>query len=502
MSDSSLKQKTANGLLWGGVNNLITQIISLVFGILLARALVQEDYGLVGMLAIFTALSMTIVNSGFSTALTNKKDATQKDYDAVFWFTVFVGIILFVVLYFCAPLIASFYKRPELISISKVLFLGFMISGIGIVSSTVLFKRMMVKEMAIINIVALCISSISGVTLALLGYNYWALVIQNVLYVSSTSLIAFIVSPWRPTFHINFSPLRELLPFSAKLLITSVFYCINTNILSVLLGKMYNATMLGDYSQGQKWGTMGSSSVGGMINSIAQPVFVQINDEKKRQLSVLRKMIRFGAFLSFPLMFGFGFVGKEFILITIGERWLPSVPYLQLFCIWGAFAYLWNLFYNTFFAHGKSNIYMYITIITGILQLIIVLFIYKFINIHNDGDSLFQFIIAKLAKMGVLLIVIGYLLINFISLWLGQYHIKKLTGLRFRELMKDIVPYLSITLACLLIAYMATITIENLYLLLIAKVVITATLYVIVMKVSRSVIFKESMEFLFRRKNN
>ena len=475
MEVSNLKQKTAKGLLWGGIGNAALQILGVVLGIFLARILSPNDYGLIGMLAIFTGIAATIINCGFSTALTNIKEATQKDYDAVFWFTVFIGLFLYISLFFCAPAIARFYGQPELVAISRILFISFLLGGIGTVSYTVMFKQLMVKRITIINVSSVFISGTTGILLAINGFTYWALVIQNVLFVSLTSLLYCVFSPWRPTFHINFNPLKKLFSFSIKLFITNIFVQINQNFLSVLLGKLYNATQLGYYTQGQKWMNMGNMFVAGMINSIAQPVLVQVNEDKKRQLIVFRKMIRFGAFVSFPLMLGLAFVGEEFIVITIGEKWLPSVPFLQLFCIWGAFVYLWTLFSNLFFTHGKSNLFMYLMIATGLLQLIVVL------SLHS---------------WGILQMVTAYLSINFISLLIGQYYIHRLIGLRLRSLLKDILPYLAITVACLFIAWIVTKNIENIYWLFVAKVIISGFLYTFVMKISRSVIFKESMDYL------
>jgi len=220
---------------------------------------------------------------------------------------------------------------------------------------------------------------------------------------------------------------------------------------------------------------MGNMFVAGMMNSIAQPVLVQVNEEKDRQLNVFRKMIRFGAFVSFPLMLGLALVGEEFIVITIGEKWLPSVPFLQLFCIWGAFAYLWSLFSNLFFTHGKSNLFMYLTITTGLLQLIVVL------SLHTQG---------------ILLMVAAYLSINFVSLLIGQYFIRRLIGLRYCDILKDISPYFVTTVACLFIAWLATKNMQNIYWLLVSKVAISGSLYIFVMKISRSVTFKESLDYL------
>jgi len=479
---SNLKQKTASGLFWGGISNGAQQLIGIVFGIYVARILDLNDYGLIGMLTIFTAVASIIINSGFSIALTNKQDAAHQDYNAIFWLTFFVGLFLYIILFFAAPLIAEFYKEPALVHLSRFLFISFFFSGIGTVSYTVMFKRMMVKQQAIIDIIALLTAASTGIIFAIKGYAYWALAIQSVIHISLSSLLRFLIAPWKPTLKFQWHPIKEMFSFSFKVFITNLFVQINNNFLTVIIGKFLGKEQLGIYSQGQKWAYMGNQLIGGMINSIAQPVLVQVNNDKNRQAGVVRKMIRFGAFISFPSMLGLAFIGKEFTEIAIGEKWLPSVPFLQLFCVWSAMAYLLNLFTNVVYAHGKSDIYMRIIILTGLLQLLAVLCLYPW---------------------GLFWMVTAYVGISFAALLLWQRYVYQLIGLKLRDILKDILPYLGITLVCFFVAWIVTKNIRNTYWLLASKIVISAILYIFVMKISRSVIFRESVEFLvnFIKKN-
>jgi len=480
---STLKQKTATGLFWGGLSNGIQQLIGVVFGLFMLRILNANDYGLYGMLAIFTAVASIIINSGFSIALTNKKDATHEDYNAVFWFTFFVGLFLYIILFFSAPLIAKFFKEPALVNLSRFVFISLFFGGIGTVSYAIMFKQLMVKQQAIIETVSLFTGVSVGIFLAIKGFAYWALAIQAVIFISLAALLRFIVAPWKPTWKFQWSPIKEMFSFTSKIFITNLLVQINNNIFSVIVAKLFNKEQLGFYSQGQKWANMGNQLFSGMINSIAQPVLVQVNNDKERQVSVLRKMIRFGAFISFPTMLGLAFVGKEFLLIFGGEKWLPSVPFLQLFCLWSAVVYLLNLFTNVIYTHGKSNIYMKLTILTGLSQLIVVLCLYP---------------------LGVFWMVVAYIGISLSMLFLWQKQVYQLIGLKLRDVLKDILPYLGITVICLFIAWIATRNIQNIYWALAAKVVISALLYIFVMKISRSVIFRESIEFLmsFVKNNN
>jgi O-antigen/teichoic acid export membrane protein len=473
--ETTLKQKTAHGLFWGAFSNGGQQLISAVFGIFMMRILNENDYGLVGTLTIFTAIASIIINSGFSIALTNKQNVNHQDYNAVFWFTFFVGLILYIILFFTAPLIAQFYDKPALVNLSRFIFISFFISGIGTASYTVMFKKMMVKQQAIIDTISLLTGAVIGIILALKGFGYWALAIQSVIYISLISLLKFIIAPWKPSWQFSWVPIREMFSFTSKMFITNIFVQINNNFLTIIIGKLFGIGSLGFYSQGQKWANMGNQMLGGMINAIAQPVLVQVTNDKDRQVGILRKMIRFGAFVSFPSMLGLAFIGKEFIWVVGGEKWLPSVPFLQLFCVWSALVYLLNLFTNVVYVHGKSDIYMKIIILTGLLQLIVVLSLYR---------------------LGLFWMVTAFIGISFATLLLWQRYVHQLIGLTLRDILKDILPYLGITLACFFIAWIATINIQNIYWLLVSKIAISGFLYIFVMKISRSVIFKESVEFL------
>ncbi|MDR2805994.1 MAG: lipopolysaccharide biosynthesis protein [Dysgonamonadaceae bacterium] len=478
MTESSLKQKTAKGIFWGGLSAGIQQLLGAGFGIAMARILTQADYGLIGMLGIFSGVALTIVNCGFSVALTNKQDAKPDDYNAVFWFTVFTGLFLYGILFFSAPLIGRFFNQPELISLSRVLFLVFLIGGMSTVSYTVMFKTMMTKQQAIIDTVSTVVALSIGIVLAIKGLAYWALAAQMVIQQGLTAVLRFIVAPWKPTFRICFTPLKPLLSFSIKLFLTNIFLQINNYLLAFLFGKLYNATTVGIYAQGQKWMTMGQQFIGGAIAYVTQPVLVQVNENKNRQTNVFRKLIRFGAFVSFPLMLGLAFVGKEFILIALGEKWLSSVPFLQLSCIWGSVAFLSVLYTHLIYSHGKSDWYLYGAVGVGLMQLAAVIGLYPW---------------------GIFAMVIGYIVTYFIGLGIWQYYTFKLIRLRLRDVLNDTLPYLAVTLFCFFIAWLITKNIVNLYALITAKIGISLLLYVLILKYSRSVIFQESLSFFLQR---
>lgn len=478
MAEQTLKEKTAKGLFWGGLSNGVQQLLNLLFGLVLARILNANDYGMVGMLAIFSAIASTIQESGFTAALTNQKEIKDEDYNAVFWFSTLTGIILYFILFFCAPFIAKFYDKPVLIGLSRIVFLGFLFGGIGIASNAYLFKTLMVKERAKIDIISLICSGSVGVILAINGFAYYGLAIQTMTYIGIGSFLKFLYAPWKPTFKINLQPLKLMFGFSSKLILTNIFTQISNNVFSVVLGKFYSPQQLGFYSQGQKWMGMGHQLIGGMINGVAQPILVQVGNDTERQRNVFRKMIRFGAFISFPSMLGLAFTAKEFIFILLGEKWLPSVPFLQLFCLWGAIVYLWLLYTNLLISHGKSEIYFYGIVLTGLLQLIVVGVMFPF---------------------GIYLMVSGYIVIYYVILLYWHYFTNKVLSITLLDVIKDIVPYLGAVFLSFLAAYVVTLSVENIYIIFFMKIMVTIIVYCSIMWFGNSSIFKETLMYLKNR---
>ena len=478
MSGQSLKDKTAKGLLWGGISNGAQQLLNLLFGIFLARLLTPDDYGMVGMLSIFSLIAGSIQESGFISALINKKDIRHEDYNAVFWFGISASLCIYTLLFFCAPLIARFFHQPELTALARYSFLGFVLSSTGIAHSAYLSKSLMIKQRALISIVALLVSGTVGVTLAYNSFSYWGIATQSIVFIGSVMIGYWFVSPWRPTFHLNFKPLKGMIGFSSKMLATNIFNHLNNNIFSIILGKFYSEKEVGFYNQANKWNYMGHSLVSGMINSVAQPVLAKVSDEKERQLRVFRKMMRFTAFVSFPAMFGLSFIAPELITIAITDKWIESARILQLLCISGAFIPLTTLCSNLVISKGKSNIYMWNAIVLGLLQLLVMFLIHPY---------------------GIRTMIITYVSINISWLLVWHYFIYREIRYRFIHLLMDVLPFLLISAVVMIATHYLTLSISNIYLLFVSKIVIAGALYLLVMWLSGAKTFKESMGYLLKK---
>ena len=479
MTKQSLKDKTAKGLFWGGVSNGVQQLLNLFFGIFLARLLTPADYGMVGMLTIFSALASILQEGGFISALTNRKKTEYKDYNAVFWFSLLMGITLYILLYISAPLIADFYAQPELTDLARLSFLGFLISSTNVAPRAFLFKQLKTKENAIISFLSLTISGITGITLAANGFAYWGIAIQSITYTLSMTIFSYYFSGWFPSWKVDFTPIKEMIGYSSKLIVTHTFHIINANLFSVLLGKFYTEKEVGYFNQANKWNTMGYTTINGMITSVAQPVLASISEDKEYQLKALRKMLRFTAFVSFPAMFGLSLTAPELITLAITDKWLPSAQIMQILCIGGAFLPISNLFSQLLLSRGHSSIYMWCTISLSLLQLLTAFITYSY---------------------GIETMLSAFIMVNtgWIFVWL--YFVHQEIGLICLSFLKDICPYLLLSGILVIFAHYVTIGIESIETRLISKIIGVGGLYILILWLMKSVILQESIAFFLNKK--
>ena len=485
----SLKEKTAKGLFWGGMNNGVQQLLGLAFGIILGRLLDPSDYGMTAMLAVFSVIANELQSSGFKTGLINLKSPTHNDYNAVFWFNILAGAAIYVILWFSAPLIADYYHQPKLIPLSRYVFLGFVFSSFGMAQSAYLTKEMQIKQIAQCGMTATFSSSIVSVILAALGFGYWALATQYLMYIAVNTLLLWYFSPWRPTlftFHLSlFTPLKQIFPFSFRIMLSAIFTQLNNNIMNLLLGRYYGEANTGHYNQAYQWSSKCFLLVGNMLKQIDQTVLVGLDDERERQLAILRKMMRFTAFISFPLLFGLGLVSHEFIVLAIGEKWAFSASLLPYLCLCGAFMPLSTLLTDAIISQHRSDIYLWSTIVLGLLQIALM---------------------VGLWREGIYVMVIAYTLFNILWMFVWHLFVRRLMNYRLLHFLKDILPFALAAAAVMVVTEVVTeFTVYSLqftddylrlWVLLLCRVLLAAILYYAVMRLSGAVILKEIQAFL------
>jgi O-antigen/teichoic acid export membrane protein len=362
--------------------------------------------------------------------------------------------------------------------LARLSFLGFLISSTNVAPRAFLFKHLRTKENAIISFLSLTISGIVGITLAANGFAYWGIAIQSIAYTLSTTIFSYYFSGWCPAWKIDFTPIKEMIGYSSKLIVTHTFHIINANLFSVLLGKFYTEKEVGYFNQANKWNTMGYTTINGMITSVAQPVFASISEDKGYQLKALRKMLRFTAFVSFPAMFGLSLTAPELITLAITDKWLPSALFMQILCIGGAFLPLSNLFSQLLLSRGHSSTYMWCTIALSILQLATAYIAYPY---------------------GIQTMLLAFITVNtgWIVVWLHFVH--REIGLTFFSFLKDICPYLLLSGVLVILAHYATLDIESTSIRLACKIAGVGGCYLFILWLMKSVILRESVAF-FRNK--
>lgn len=477
----SLKEKTAKGLFWGALNSGTMQLLNLVFGIVLAKQLSPGDYGIVGVLTIFSLIAGNLQSSGFTQGLTNIKQPTANDYNAVFWFNVIVSAVIYIILFLSAPLIAWYFHTPELTTLSRFVFLGFFISAFGIAHNAYMFKNIMAKERTVTGFVSLVLSGLCGIMLACNGMAYWSLAWQSVLFVSIQNICRYYYTykKWHPSLHVDFSPIKKMFSFSVKILVTSIINTINSNVLTFIIGHKFPMAAVGNFTQANKWNTMAYSTITGTIEQVAQPVLAQITDDNEREKRVFRKLMRFTAFFSFPALFGLSLVSREFILLTIGDKWAECIPMLQVLCIGGAFFAFNTMYQQLAISSGRSDIYMWCNIVQIVLQIALVLLSCSY---------------------GIFFMVIAYTV--FSILWLGvwQYQAYRIIGIRLREVLADTMPFMLSAAVVMGITYFATSFINSICILFPLRIAVAAILYFAIMKIANAEILNECIKFARKKK--
>jgi O-antigen/teichoic acid export membrane protein len=474
----NLKEKTAKGLMWGAVNNGTMQILNLLIGIIILRHVTPADTGLIGMLAIFTAIAGNLQSSGFSTALINEKQPTPQQYNSVFWFNVLMGGLLYAVLFASAPLISWFFRQPRLTDLSRFLFLSFFISSFGISTHAYMVKNMMNREITIINLTALVVSGTTAIVMALNDMAYWSLAWQQVIYISVANIFKYYFTGWIPTLPVDFSPIRRMFSFSSKMLATNMLTVISQNVLTFIFGKLLPISTVGLFNQANKWNTMGSSLITNTMAQVAQPVLSNVNSEEERQERIFRKMLRFTSLLSFPLMFGLALTAHEFILLTVGPTWERCVPLLQILCVGGACLPLQGLYQNFIISRGRSDIYLRMVALQIFLQIGITL---------------------SLSSQGITTMVAAFSALNVLYIVCWHLALQRIHSLALFDVLKDTVPFALIAALVMLATHYITLSIDILWFLLLARVITAALLYFIVMRLLNVTILKECLQFIRKK---
>lgn len=457
-----VKSKVLSSLLWKLLERGGTQGMQFVVQMVLARLLLPEDYGIIALITIFITIANVFVQSGFNTALIQKKYVDEIDYSSVFYLSLVVSSLLYVILFLTAPFIAAFYEEPLIVPVIRVLSIILFFGAFNSIQNALIAREMQFKRLFFSSCGAMLASGVVGIVMAYKGLGVWALISQQITNQFLITVILWGTVKWRPKLLFSYERLKILFSYGSKLLASSLIDTLYNNLRSLFIGKLYNPSMLGFYNRGQQFPSFIVSNINGSIQSVMLPVLSSQQDNLPRVKDVVRRSIVTSSFLMFPMMVGLAVIAEPVVRILLTEKWLQAVPFLQIYC----FSYaLWPIHTSNLQAInalGRSDIFLKLEFVKKILGLVI---------------------LVMTIYYGVYAIAIGELISGLISTFINSYPNKKLLNYSFREQCLDIFPPLVLSLVMGGIIYSIDIMASHIWLNLLTKVIVGISIYLWLAKI-------------------
>lgn len=461
MADS-LKEKTLKGVVWSGIERFATAGVNFIIGLVIARILSPNEYGTIAMLAIFMAISQSVIDSGFSNALIRKKDRTELDFSTTLYFNILVSILMYGFLYISAPFIADFYGIKELDNITKVVGLTLILGAFSIVQQSILTIKVDFKTLMKVSLFAAVVSGIIGIIMAVIGYGVWALVGQMLSVSIVRTISLWVVAKWRPTTGFSMNSFKSLFGYGSKLLMAGILETIYRNLYSIIIGKCYQAETLGLYSRGEQFASYASSNITGVIQRVTFPVMAEIQDDTQRLRNAFIKTLRTICFFVFPIMTFILIAAEPLVRLILTEKWINCVPIMQILCI----SYMWYpvhiLNLNVLQVSGRSDLYFKIEVVKKIIGLLILFGTLPF---------------------GIIIMCWGRVLYCGIELFINMYYTNRIVKLEYCEQLRYTLPFLFYCAIIVVIAlFIHQYVSKDMLLLIIDFLVVIMTWYIVVQK--------------------
>lgn len=372
------KNKVASSLLWKFFERIGSQLATFILGIVLARILSPTEYGTVALVTIFISIATVFVQGGFNTALIQKKEIEDDDYKSVLWFSLFIALILYVVLFFAAGVIAGFYDNESLTPVVRVLALILFPGAVNSIQVAYVTKQMQFKKLFISNIISVILSGIVGIVMALTGFGVWAIVVQQLSTQMLNCLLMIVIAPMKITGRISHRAIRNMIPFGSKVLASNLLVTIFLDIRSLVIGKKYSAEDLAYFNRGKTFTSTAMDAINGTVQTVMLPSFANCQDDRVSLLNMLRKTVQINCFIVFPCLIGLAAVAEPLVLLLLTEKWRDCIVYLQIFAISYLFQPMQIASAQAIKAIGKSGVTLFVEIIRKtieVVSLIIALFI-------------------------------------------------------------------------------------------------------------------------------
>ena len=476
---STLKKKAFKGVVWSAIESISVKSITFLIQIVLARLLVPNDYGIIGMLAIFMQIGQVFVDSGFANALIQKKNCTEADYTTVFYYNLGIAFALYLLFFIISPYVATFYKMPLLTNVMRVLSIVLIINALSIVHRTKLIKSINFKSQSIIAFLGALLSGIIGISMAYYGFGVWSLVWQQITNSIFVFLLLVYFTRWKPSFQFSNESFKHLFKFGSRLLGASLLNQIYRNLYTIVIGKKFSAESLGYYTRAEQFAIFPSHTLGSIVVKVAFPTLSIVQDDNQKLNIAYRKIIRLTSFIIFPLMVGVIALAKPFILIVLSAKWSPSIILLQILCLDWMLDHLSGINLNLLYVKGRSDLALRLEIIKKITAVVI----------------LFASI-----PFGLIGMCWGRVLYSVFATIANSFYTKQLISLSFLQQMKDIMPFLFTSFFMGIAIYLSTRPFEQSITQLIVGTVTGLFLYLILSMLFFKGIVKEVFQTLKLRK--
>lgn len=470
----TLKDKTVAALFWNFMDKGGQQVFQFVFIYILARLLGPNEFGLIAVLTIFVTVANILQESGFSSALIRKPNPDETDYTSIFYFNVSISLVVYLLLFLFAPMVARFYEEPQLQPLSRFLFLAFLFNAFGIVQNIHLVRAMNFRVNTQVSLVAVVLSGTVAVILAYRGYGVWSLAVQQVLQAFLRSLLLWIFVRWYPRSSFSFKRIRTMIPYSSKLLLNSLFNQIIANIYALVIGKKFSMSDAGLYAQARKLNEIPQSVVASTLQGVAFPLLNSFEDLERKK-KVFRKIVRVVAFICFPITIFTIVAAEPIVLIILQEKFRGVIPLLRILVIGGAVVPLFYLLSSLLQSLGKSGLLLSIEFIRNVLSVLVIL-----ITIH----------------FGVNAVVVGASLVFIVSFIIGYYIAGKQINYTLLEVTKDLYPYLLIAAISYFPVYFISYLVNSMLLLFIFQLLTGTLIYLATLKVLGSKVMDDFVRII------
>lgn len=463
---NNAREKVISSLFWKFAERIGAQGVNFIVSLVLARLLAPKDYGLIALITIFISISNVFVQSGFGTALIQKKDADDLDFSSVFYFNIVMSWILYCIMFIAAPHIANFYSEPELKLVIRVLSISLIIAGINSVQQAYVSKTMQFKKFFFSTVFGTLGSAMIGIYLAYRGAGVWALVVQQLFNAIVSTIVIWFSVKWRPKLQFSFKRLKTLFSFGWKMLVSSLLDTTYNELSSLIIGKKYSSEMLAYYNRGKHFPELIINNINGAIQSVLLPTLAENQEQKQRVKEMVRRSIVTSSFIIFPMMIGLATTSEAVITILLTEKWLVCVPFMQINCAIYALYPIHTANLQAINALGRSDIFLKLEIIkkvVGLVVLVITIFCFK----------------------DVMAIAIGTCITSVISSFVNAFPNKKLLNYSYLEQIKDIFPSIMLSVVMGVSVWLIKFLDFNVYIEFVIQVVIGSSLYVIGAKVLR-----------------